>query len=154
MLTERAPGSLMIRAPGYLALCVGVQLAFLLVSIGAFLDPALDDTRDPDWMFWAWAGALAGLLLRAPFVGLRITDDRVMRRGWVRTRTYLLGDVKTVASQSYSGNLNRGSRSKRFRMLYLKLSNGRIVDVPEVTGRKRTTLDRVAVARSRLDMDL
>ncbi|MFC7487384.1 hypothetical protein ACOCJ7_19365 [Knoellia sp. CPCC 206453] len=155
MTTEPAVGPLMIRAPGYLALCAGVLLTLLLVSVGAFLDPALDGTRDPDWMFWIWASALTALLVRAPFVGLLIADDRVVRRGWLRTWTYRAADVKSVRSRPYSGYLNRYvSESRIFRMLKVKLADGRVVEIPEVTGRIRTTKHRVAVAQTRLDRGL
>ena len=140
----------MIRAPGYLALCVGVLLTFLLVSIGAFLDPTLDGTRDPVWMFWVWASVLAALLLRAPFVGLLITDSRVARRGWLRTWTYSVSDVTAVRSCGYSGNLNRHSQSRLFKMLSLRLADGRIVEIPEVTGRAASTARRVAEVKGLL----
>lgn len=152
MTAEAASGPLRVRAPGYLALCAGGQLTLLLVSIGAFLDPALDGTRDPDWMFWIWVAALTGLLLRVPVVGLLISDERVVRRGWLRTWTYRAADVKSIGSKAYSGYLNGGvSESRTFRMLKVKMADGRVVEIPEVTGRIRTTKHRVAVAQTRFD---
>ncbi|MEO7267857.1 MAG: PH domain-containing protein [Knoellia sp.] len=154
MTGDVASGQLMVRGPGYLALCVGVQLTLLLVSIGAFLDPALDGTGDPDWMFWIWVAVLAGLLLRAPLVGLRITDERVIRRGWLRTWTYPVAEVNKVRSRPYSGLLNGSiSESRTFRMLRLKLVDGRVVDVPEVAGGSRSTQRRVADANTGLHRD-
>lgn len=149
MAAEPALRPLMIRAPGYLSLCVGVLLTFLIVSVGAFVDPSLDGTRDPDWMFWVWVSGLTALLLRAPFVGLLIDGVRVVRRGWVRKWTHLASEVKAVRSQGYSGNLNRGSESRTFKMLELKMVDGRVVEVPEVTGSAASTARRVAEANGR-----
>lgn len=76
--------STVLRSQGYVMLCGGLVVVFLALSVGAFLDPSLTGSRDPDWMFWLWAVALSALLLRAPFVGLVVRDDRITRRSWLR----------------------------------------------------------------------
>lgn len=148
MAAESAQRPLMIRAPGYLSLCVGVLVTLLAVSVGALVDPALDGTRDPDWMFWIWAPGLTALVLRAPFVGLRIAHVRVARRTWFRSVTYPMASVLKVKTTGCSGYLNGYvSTSKGFTMLRLHLPNGRKVDVPEVTGGSRATSRRLAIAQ-------
>ena len=44
---------LVLRSTGYVTLCGGLVVLLLAVSVGAFPDPTLADTRDPDWMFFA-----------------------------------------------------------------------------------------------------
>ncbi|GAA4119444.1 hypothetical protein GCM10022415_19510 [Knoellia locipacati] len=143
----------MLRGSGYLTLVVVILTVFLAAGVMGFLDPAMDASSDPDWMFWVWTAANVGLLARAPFVGLLIDEDRVVRRGWVRSRTYAASDVVGVGSRGYSGLLNRGSQSRRFTMLTLKRANGPTVEVPEVTGRAATTAHSVSAARSVLGLD-
>lgn len=82
---EAASGRrVMLRGSGYLTLVVVILTIFLAAGIMGFLDPAMDASSDPDWMFWVWSAANVGLLARAPFVGLLIEQDRVVRRGWWR----------------------------------------------------------------------
>jgi hypothetical protein len=93
----------MLRSPGYLTLCGGLLAFFLAVSVGALLDPTLAETRDPDWMFWLWAGALSALLLRAPFVGLVVREDRITRRTWLRSSSWPKPEIVGVGRAGYSG---------------------------------------------------
>ena len=146
---------MVVRSRGYVALCVGIMALFLVIAVGAFLDPALQDSRDPDWMFWLLASVLVALLLRAPFVGLVIRGDRVIRRTWVRSRSWNRTDITRVGTASYSGNLNRGSRSGRFRMVVLTVRDGsatEAVEVPEVSGSRRRTDDRVSELAAALNL--
>lgn len=146
---------MLVRSPGYVALCAGIMAVFLVVSVGAFLDPTLNDSRDPDWMFWVGAAGLVALLVRAPFVGLAIRGDRVVRNTWVRSRSWGKGDIARVGLSSYSGNLNRGSRSGRFRMVVITVRIGstlEAVEVPEVSGGRRRMEDRLAVLAAALDL--
>lgn len=128
---------LVVRSPGYIAVCAGTVAAMLLVSIIAFLDPSTTDSRGPDWAFWIVATVLLLLLARAPFVGLVIRDDRITRRTWVRSRSWPKSDITRVATASYSGSLNHGSQSGGFRMIVLTTgpaSSPLTVDIPEVCG--------------------
>jgi hypothetical protein len=104
--------SAVLRSPGYVTLCSGLLTVFLALSAGAFLDPALADTRDPDWAFWLWAIALSALLLRATFVGLVVGDDRITRRSWLRSKSWPKSEIVGVGRAGYSGLLNRSSREK------------------------------------------
>jgi hypothetical protein len=124
---------------GYLTLCSGVTGLLLVVSVIAFLDPSLDGTRDPDWMFWPWAGVLVALLMRAPFVGLLIHDDRVTRRSWIRSRSWPRSEIAGIGRAGYSGVLNRASRSGRFMMIALYKGDRSVIEVPELAGGTRLT---------------
>lgn len=132
-----------VRSGGYVALCAGILTLLLVVSVGAFVDPALEGSRDSDWQFWLWASCLGALLCRAPFVGLLIRDDRVIRRSWVRTQSWSVSAVSGVETAGYSGNLNQGSQSGRFLMLVLRMRDGSVVEVPEVSGKRRTMNGRL-----------
>jgi hypothetical protein len=123
-----------VRSSGYLAMCAGYLLLLLAISIGAFLDPASRNTRDPAWMFWIWTSTLTALLLRAPFVGLDIRGECVTRRTWLRSRSWPEPDVVEVRSIAYSGLLNWGLESGRFKLACLTLRDGTVVAVPEVSG--------------------
>lgn len=133
-----------VRSLGYVALCAGFLALLLGVSVGAFLDPALESSRDPDWMFWSWAACLLALLCRAPFVGLVVRDGLVTRRSWIRSKSWAVSEIAKVSLTGYSGNLNRFSESRRFRMIVLRLRDGEIVEVPEVSGVRRKMKIRVA----------
>ena len=140
-MAERTPvtngGAVVVRSTGYLALCLGVLLLILGVSVGAFVDPR-DGLRDPDWMFWPWAIALLALLIRGLFVGVSISDVRVTRRTWLRSHSWPRSDIVRVSSAGYSGNLNRGSISRRFLMVTLNHRKGALIEVPELSGSRRT----------------
>jgi len=51
----RASSAVFVRSRDYTALCGGIMAVFLVVAVGAFLDPTLRDSRDRDWMFWVGA---------------------------------------------------------------------------------------------------
>lgn len=131
-------------------LCGGLVFVLLAISVGAFLDPTLADTRDPDWMFWLWAIASAALLLRAPFVGLVVRDDRITRRTWLRSKTWPKSEIVGAGRAGYSGLLNRSSTSKRFMMIALYARDHVVIDVPEVTGGIQATERRLACLREAL----
>jgi hypothetical protein len=144
-----------IRSRGYIALCNGIIAVFLLVSVGAILDPTLEDTRDPNWMFWAGTTVLVALLTRAPFVGLVIRGGRLTRHSWVRSYSWSKDDILQVGPASYSGALNRGSQSGRFRMIVLTVRDGsdtERVEVPEVSGSRRKVEDRLRALAAALDL--
>lgn len=136
---------------GYVALCAGYLALLLAISVGAFLDPTLRGSRDPNWMFWSWAACLLALLCRAPFVGIVVRDGRVTRRSWVRSKSWSVSEIGRVSLAGYSGNLNRFSRSRRFLMMVLRLRDGTVVELPEVSGVRRKMehrVDRLAKALS------
>ena len=145
---------LALRSMGYLTLCsvlVGLGLA---VCGGAFLDPSLDGTRDPDWMFWALAVVLVALLVRAPFVGLLIRDDRVTRRSWIRSRSWPRTEIEDVGRTGYSGGVDHGSVSGRFLMLALYTRDHSVIEVPELAGGTRSTERHLTRLREALGLPL
>lgn len=138
----------MVRSPGYLALCVVVLLVFLTIAVSAHLDPE-GGNASSDWMLWIVTALLVALLARAPFVGLLIDDERVVRRGWFWSTSRPRANVVSVGTVSYSGLLNGGSRSHLFRMLLLRLSGGKTLEVPVVSARPETVAkicDRIIAA--------
>lgn len=143
---------LVLRSPGYVTLCGGLVVLLLALSVGAFLDSTLADTRDPDWMFWLWAVALSALLLRAPFVGLVVREDRITRRTWLRSMSWPKSDIVGVGRAGYSGLLNRSSTSKRFMMIALYGHDRGVTEVPELAGGVRATERRLAQLRGAMGL--
>jgi hypothetical protein len=139
---------------GYLALLCGQIGLLLALSVSAFLDPSLDGTRDPDWMFWPWAAILVALLLRAPFVGLLIHDDRVTRRSWMRSKSWPRTEIVDVGRTGYSGMMSHGSVSGRFLMLALYMRDHSVIEVPELAGGTGSTERHLARLREALDLPL
>src|SRR3954451_10764556 len=92
---------LALRSVGYVSLCSGLVALMSIFSVGAFLDPSLEGARDADWVFWSWATGLVALLIRAPFVGLLIRDDRVTRRSWVRSVSWPRSTMVGVGKAAY-----------------------------------------------------
>lgn len=144
--------STVLRSPGYVMLCGGLVVVFLALSVGAFLDPSLTGSRDPDWMFWLWAVAVSALLLRAPFVGLVVRDDRITRRSWLRSQSWPTSEIVGVGRAGYSGFLNRSSTSKRWMMVALHARDRVVIEVPEVPGGVRTTERRLAHLRGAMGL--
>ncbi len=144
---------MVVRAAGYVSLIVVWAAIMLTLATGAFLDPALDGQRDPDWMFWVLALALGALIARAPFVGVVVSDGVVRRRTWLRTQTWRAGDVHRVGSSRYSGALTRYAPSKRYRMVVITLRHGRGGrDIPELSGRPDTVERCIAKLNEALDI--
>jgi len=74
------------------------------------------------------------LVLRGLTVGLVIVGDKVISRGWFRTRTIPRADISSVRAVNYSGLWNRSSSSRLFLMLELNVA-GSEVEIPAVVGR-------------------
>lgn len=134
-----------VRATGYLTLVAGLAAFMLSISTGALIDPQLDAQRDPVWLFWLIVVLLSALIARAPFVGVFVSADTVRRRTWLRTQTWPADDIHHVGQSGYSGFLNRGSTSRRYRMVVLTVGPepGR-EDVPELSGRPATVARYIA----------
>jgi len=103
-------------------------------------------------MFWLWEAVLVALILRAPFVGIVVEQDRVVRRSWLRKRTWGVQDIASVGSTNYSGLLNFSSTSRGFLMLSLELIDGSVVHVREVTGRPAAISSARDALRRRLSL--
>lgn len=129
------PTPAVVRARGYLAVCMSILAFFLAVCVGAFLDPAVGAQADPDWGFWAVALPMAALLVRGVFVGVSMTDDLVMKRGWFWTRSWPVTEIGYAGHSGYSGYLNRNSTSRRYHMVILVKPDDQHIEVPELSGR-------------------
>jgi hypothetical protein len=103
-------------------------------------------------MFWVGELVLVALLLRAPLVGVVVDRDRIVRRGWLRNRSWAIAEIAGVGFTNYSGLLNMASMSTTLLMLRLELKDGSTVDVPEVMGRLAPVRCVVETLRRRLSM--
>jgi hypothetical protein len=109
-------------------------LLFVIASLGGIYDP-VDRSHGGE----LWPGALfiaVAMMLgfRGLTVGVAVVGDKVISRGWFRTRTILRVDISSVRAVNYSGLWNRFSSSKLFLMLELNVA-GREVEIPAVVGR-------------------
>lgn len=141
-----------MRTRGYLVGCVGVLASLAAVGAGAFISESSPAAPDPSWTFWVGESVLVALLLRAPLVGVVVDRDRIVRRGWLRNRSWAIAEVSAVGFTNYSGLLNMTSMSTTLLMLRLELNDGSTVDVPEVMGRPAPITNVVQTLRRRLSM--
>ena len=74
------------------------------------------------------------LVLRGLTVGVVVVGDKVISRGWFRTRTIPRVDISSVRAVNYSGLWNRSSSARLFLMLELNVA-GSEVEIPAVVGR-------------------
>ena len=74
------------------------------------------------------------LALRSLTFGVVVVGDKVISRGWFRTRTIPRADISAVRAVNYSGYWNRSSSSRQFLMLNLEVA-GREIEIPAVAGR-------------------
>jgi len=113
-------------------------IMFLLLLAGAALG-GIYDPVDRSVTGVLWPGALfvavpMVLALRGFIVGVVVVGDKVISRGWFRTRTITRADISAVRAVNYSGYWNRSSSSKLFSMLELRVA-GSEVEIPAVVGR-------------------
>lgn len=141
-----------MRSRGYLVGCVGALALLAAVSAGAFISVSSSAAPGPNWMFWVGELVLVALLLRAPLVGVVVDRDRIVRRGWLRNRSWAIAEIAGVGFTNYSGLLNMASMSTTLLMLRLELKDGSTVDVPEVMGRLAPVRCVVETLRRRLSM--
>lgn len=132
-----------LRSRQYVVVSVGVPFLLALVSAGAFADPALDVTRDPNWMFWLWESTLFLWVFRGLFVGVVVDGETVTRRGWFRDQHLPAKDLTGVGSRGYSGMLNRFSESIAVVMPTLRTASGGEIGLPELAG-TRAVVDEIS----------
>ena len=121
---------------GSRVLGAALVLALLVATIGGMVDPTLGP--DPPTLMpgIVVVGLELILLVRAVRLGVTVTPDRVISRGWLRARTYSRSDVSGVGATNYSGGYNRGSTSGAF--LMLRIHVGEVsVDLRHIAGRPR-----------------
>lgn len=96
---------------GYPVFVWTVALVFSLISLGAVLDePAVE------WSFGALAWVLVPTLMasRSLRYSVRVTDEEVTVRNFIRTHRIPLQDVVAIEPVNYSGLWNRFSESSVF----------------------------------------
>ncbi|WP_345502978.1 hypothetical protein [Pedococcus ginsenosidimutans] len=74
------------------------------------------------------------LLVRVLRLGVTVTPDHVISRGWFLTRRYPRPSISGAGATGYSGGYNRWSRSKAFTMLWIRVDES-AVDLPHIAGR-------------------
>ena len=74
------------------------------------------------------------LAVRSLGVGVVVVGDKVISRGWLRTRTTLRADISAVRAVNYSGILNWSGSSALFLMVELEVA-GKDVEIPALVGR-------------------
>jgi hypothetical protein len=107
---------------------------FIAATLGGIFDPTPGPDQ-PTLMPGALVVALElFLLVRALRLGVTVTPEHVVSRGWLLTRRYPVGHVSGAGATGYSGGYNRWSRSKAFTMLWIRVDE-RAVDLPHIAGR-------------------
>jgi hypothetical protein len=119
---------------GSRALGSAFLVLFLVATVGGILDP----TPGPDRPILLPGVLVVAvelfLLVRVLRLGVTVTPDHVISRGWFLTRRYPRGAVSGAGAAGYSGGYNRWTRSKSFTMLWIRV-NERAVELPQVAGR-------------------
>ena len=129
-MTGRGTGvhSLGTRVRGALLVCVGA-----LATLGGMTDP----TAGPDQTEWfpglLLLTAAAALLVRAVRLGITIYPDRLVSRGWVRTRAFSTAQVTRVGTTGYNGIWTWGATSSTFLTVTLELDDD-TVPLRQITG--------------------
>jgi len=109
-------------------------LLFVAASLGGIYDPVDRLQRGELWPGVLFVAVAMMLVLRGLTVGVVVVGDKVVSRGWFRTRTIPRADISSVSAVNYSGLWNRSSSSRLFLMLELNVA-GREVEIPAVVGR-------------------
>lgn len=109
-------------------------LLLAATALGGIYDPIDRSAKGELWPGGLFVAIPMMLALRGLTVGVVLVDDRVIARGWFRTRTIPKADISAVRAVNYSGLCNRSSSSKLFLMLKLNVA-GRDVEIPAVAGR-------------------
>lgn len=113
-----------MRARGYLVFIWTVALVFSLISLGAVLDEP-----PVEWSFGALAWVLVPPLLasRALRYSVRVTDDEVTVRNFLRTHRIPRHDVVAIEPVGYSGLWNRFSESAVFSTVRISTREGEVL---------------------------
>lgn len=111
-------------------------LAFFALIFGGDAAASIRGSGDsgPFWISTTILIMLAALAVRALRLGLVVTPDEVILRGWLRTRRVQRAQITRVDVFGYSGLYTRGGTSPWFKMLVVTIG-GHQVDVQAVAGR-------------------
>lgn len=119
----------------------GATSGFMLAAVvlGTLMPPE-DAPPQPDWTLPA-PGVLAALCLwlvvRSPFLGVRVTGDRLVVRSWFSTRSLDRARIVGVTDRLYDGWLNEKLTLEFARRLHGETDSGRdiVVNVSLTTWR-------------------
>jgi len=111
-----------------------VLLLLSAASLGGIYDPPDRSTKGQLWPGALFVAIPILLALRGLTVGVAVVGNKVISRGWFRTRTIARADISAVRAVNYSGYWNRSSSSRQFLMLKLEVA-GREIEIPAVAGR-------------------
>ena len=130
------PGSERIVIANWNARLVSIMflLSFVAASLGGIYDPVDRFQGGELWPGVLFVAVPIMLALRGLTVGVIVVGDKVITRGWFRTRTIPRADISSVRAVNYSGLWNRSSSSRLFLMLELNVA-GDEVEIPAVVGR-------------------
>jgi hypothetical protein len=103
-------------------------------ALGGIYDPVDRSAQGEMWPGALFVAVPMMLVLRGLTVGVVVVGDKVITRGWFRTRAIQRADISAVRAANYSGFWNRSGSSKLFLMLELKVA-GAEVEIPAVVGR-------------------
>ncbi len=121
-----SPGT---RVRGTLLVCTGA-----LAILGGMTDP----TAGPDQTEWVpgllLLTAAAALLIRALRLGITVYPDRVVSRGWLRTRGFSTSRITRVSTTGYSGFWTWGATSSFFVTVTLEVGDDTVL-LRQITGR-------------------
>jgi hypothetical protein len=109
-------------------------LLFVAASLGGIYDPVDRSQAGELWPGVLFVAVPMMLALRGFTIGVVVVADKVISRGWFRTRTIPRADISSVRAVNYSGLWNRSSSSRLFLMLELTVAGGE-VEIPAVVGR-------------------
>ena len=109
-------------------------LLFVAASLGGIYDPVDRIQSGELWPGGLFVAVEIMLVIRALTVGVVVVGDKVISRGWFRTRTIPRVDISSVRAVNYSGLWNRFSSSRLFLMLELNVA-GDEVEISAVVGR-------------------
>ena len=120
-------------ATGVTALC--------MVFVCLALSVPTPSSNGEDLVRWVFLAGATYLALRAWRVGVIVEQDRVIKRGWFRTRTVERSSIVAVQVRPYEGEIAQGFggiSESRLRMIVFRTS-GQEVKLPELVGYSKET---------------
>ncbi len=98
-----------------------VLFVFAAASVGGIYDPVDRSARGDLWPGALFVVVAIIVAVRSLAVGVVVVGDKVISRGWLRTRTTFRADISAVRAANYSGILNGSGRSGLFLMVELEV---------------------------------
>lgn len=111
-----------------------VLTVVVAASVGGIYNPVDQSARGDLWPGALFVAVPMTLAVRSLVVGVVVVGDKVISRGWLRTRTTFRADISAVRAVDYSGILNWSGSSGLFLMVELEIA-GKDVKTPALVGR-------------------